>query len=64
VRSPLLVETEREKVCQQLKQASDEAARLQDDLRDAPQKETQLLDDMNLETEYRERKSKMTGLPA
>jgi len=61
--SPLRIETEREKeVCQRLKQASEEAERLRDELRQAAQRETQLqnqLDQMNLYTKYRD--SKTTG---
>ena len=59
----LWVETEREKeVIQQLKQATDTAARLQDELRQAADREQQLqrqLDEMKLEMKYHD--SKMTG---
>jgi len=58
----LMVETEREEEAnQQLKQATDTAARLQDELRRAAEREAQLqqqLDEMKLEMKYHN--SKMT----
>ena len=53
VTSPLLVQTEREKeVVQQLKQAADTAARQQDELRQAADRETQLQRQLQHETQW------------